>query len=77
MVQITGLVHKSGSPGKTISAATVVAREAMKTAVTNNEGRYSISNISQGKYTFQVLVSGKVVRELQVSIPSASYDLAV
>ena len=77
MMQITGLVHKSGSPGKVISDATIVAREAMKTAKTDNEGRYAINNISQGKYTFQVLVSGKVVRELQVSIPGASYDLAV
>jgi hypothetical protein len=77
MMQITGLVHRSGSPGKVISDATVFAREAMKTAKTDNEGRYALNNISQGKYTFQVLVSGKVIRELQVNIPSASYDLAV
>jgi len=75
--QIMGKVFKTGHPDKVIGAATILAREASKTAVTDEEGRYHMENLSEGKYTLQVLVAGKVVKELPVSIPGSSYDLAV
>jgi hypothetical protein len=77
LVQIAGVVHKAGKPGEGVPGAKVVAKEAGMTAETDGEGRYSFPKLTEGLHTFQVLVSGKKVREASVTIPSASYDLEV
>ena len=47
------------------------------TAEADAQGHYSFSKLSEGKHTFQVLVSGRKVQEASITIPSASYDLEV
>ena len=47
------------------------------TAKTDDEGRYSFPRLPMGDHIFQVLVSGKEVRETSITIPSKSYDLEV
>ena len=77
LVQVAGMVHETGKPAQGISEATVVAREARMTVKTDDQGYYSFFKLPTGKQTFQVLVSGKKVREVAVTIPSASYDLEI
>jgi hypothetical protein len=77
LVQIAGVVHEAGKPTQGIPQATVVAKEAGMTAKTNEQGRYSFPKLPEGKHTFQVLVSGKKVREVSITVPGASYDLEV
>jgi len=77
LVQVAGMVHETGKPAQGISEATVVAREARMTAKTDDQGYYSFFKLPIGKQTLQVLVSGKKVREVTVTIPSASYDLEI
>ena len=77
LVQIAGMVHEAGKPTQGISRAKVVAKEARMTAETDDQGRYSFPKLSMGKHTFQVLVSGRKVKEASVTIPSTSYDLEI
>ena len=77
LVQITGMVYEAGKPTQGIPAAKVVAKEAGMTAMTDDQGSYSFPKITMGEHTFQVLVSGKKVREMPVTIPGTSYDLEV
>ncbi len=77
LVQVAGMVHETGKPTQGISEATVVAREARMTAKTDDQGYYSFAKLPEGEQTLQVLVSGKKVREVAVTIPSASYDLEI
>ena len=77
LVQIAGVVHEAGKPTQGIPGATVVAKEAGMTAKTDDQGRYSFHKLQEGKHTFQVLVSGKKVREVSVTVSTANYDLEV
>jgi len=77
LVQIAGLVHKKGTPTEGIPDVRVVAREAGMTTLTDAQGRYSLAKLTEGKYTFDVLVAGKKVSEKVVIVPSASYDLQI
>ena len=75
LVQVAGVVHEAGKPTKGVPGAKVVAKEAGMTAETDEKGVYSFPKLPEGKHTFEVLVSGKKVREASVTIPGASYDL--
>lgn len=77
LVQITGSVHEAGKPTQGIPKARVIAKEAGMTAVTDDQGRYRFPKLTAGKHTFQVLVTGKKVRETSVTVPGTSYDLEV
>lgn len=77
LVQVAGMVYEAGKPTQGIPRAKVVAKEARMTAETDDQGRLSFPKLSEGKHTFQVLVSGKKVQETSVTVPSASYDLEV
>jgi hypothetical protein len=76
-VQVAGVVHEAGKPTQGIPRAKVVAKEARMTAETDDQGHYSFPKLTEGRHTFEVLVSGKKVKEVSVTIPSASYDLEV
>ena len=76
-VQVAGTVHKPGDPTQGIAEATVVAKEAQKTAKTDDKGRYSFTKLPEGEHTFEVLVAGRKVHEALVTIPGTSYDLEV
>jgi hypothetical protein len=77
LVQVAGMVHETGRPTQGVPQATVVAKEVRMTAKTDDEGRYSFPRLPMGDHIFQVLVSGKEVRETSITIPSKSYDLEV
>jgi hypothetical protein len=77
LVQVAGVVHEAGKPTQGIPRAKVVAKEARMTAETDDQGHYSFPKLTEGRHTFEVLVSGKKVKEVSVTIPSASYDLEV
>ena len=75
LVQVTGTVYEVGKPTQGVAKARVIAKEARMTAETDSQGHYSFAKLPTGKHTFQVLVSGRKVREAQVTVPGASYDL--
>lgn len=77
LVQISGIVHEAGKPTQGIPEAKVVAKEAGMTAVTDEQGRYYFPKLAAGEHTFQVLLTGKEVRETSVTVPGTSYDLEV
>ncbi len=77
LVQVAGIVHEAGKPTQGIPGARIVAKEVGMTAKTDEQGQYSFPKITTGKHTFQVLVSGKKVRETSVTVPNTSYDLEV
>ena len=77
LVQVAGTVCETGKPTQGLPEAEVVAKEAGMTARTDDQGHYSFPKLTPGKHTFQVLVSGKKVKETSVTIPSANYDLEV
>jgi hypothetical protein len=77
MVQVAGMVYKAGKPGESVMGVRVVAREARMTADTDEKGSYFFPKLQTGKHTFDVLVSGKKVKEASVTVPAASYDLEI
>jgi hypothetical protein len=77
LIQVVGTVHTAGHPTKFVPGATVVAKEAGVTCVTDAGGKYFFPKISEGRHTFQILVSGKKMREIVVTVPGQSYDLEV
>ena len=77
LVQVAGTVHEAGDQTRGIANARVVAREASMTAETDSDGHYSFRRLPEGQHTFQVLVSGKKVKELALTVPGTSYDLEV
>jgi hypothetical protein len=76
-VQVAGVIHKVGKPEESVREAMVLAKEAGMTAVINDKGYYTFPNIQPGKHTFQVVVAGKKVKDIAVTIPSNSYDLEI
>ena len=77
LVQIAGIVHEAGKPTQGIPQAKVIAKEARMTAETDDQGHYSFRKLPEGKHTFEVLVSGKKVQEISITVPGTSYDLEV
>ena len=74
---LAGTVRESGKPDQGIPGVRVVAKEVRMTADTDDQGQYSFTRLSAGEHTFQVIVSGKMVKETSITVPSASYDLEV
>jgi hypothetical protein len=77
MIQITGHIHEAGTPGKGISEARVIAKEAGMTAITDSQGYYSFRKLDAGQHTFQVIVPGKEPVEISITIPNNNYDLEI
>jgi hypothetical protein len=77
LVQVTGKVHEAGRPTRGIPDAKVIAREAGMTAITDYQGEYSFPKLNKGKYTFEVLVSGKKVKTVSMNVPHTDYNLEV
>jgi hypothetical protein len=77
MIQIRGMLSQSGDRSKTVARATIIAREAGMTAETDDSGNYAFLRIPEGKHTFHVVIGGKKVKEIPVTVPGASYDLEV
>jgi len=75
VVQIGGIVHHKGKPDQGVSGATILVQELQMTAITYAEGRYIFKNVDQGSYTFKVSAPGSKERQVQLAVPSASYDL--
>ncbi len=77
VVQVTGTIFAKGHKDEFIAGAKVVVRENGMTAETDNQGQFAFAHLPRGKFTFEVMVSGKKVKEISVSIPSKNYDLEV
>jgi hypothetical protein len=77
IMHIAGVLHNEGKSGQSLQAARVFAKEAEMVAMVDDNGSYSFKNIQAGKHTFQVIVGGKVVKNITVTIPSSSYDLEI
>ncbi len=77
LIQISGIVHAAGEPAKYITGATVLAKEAGMTAVSDAEGKYVFSRIPPGKHTFQVSQDGKKQKEFKVTVPGKDYNLEI
>jgi hypothetical protein len=77
IIQIGGVVQKSGEPARDLNDAKVLAKEVGMTAGIDAEGYYTFPNIRIGKHTFKVIASGKELKEMVVTIPSDNYDLEI
>jgi hypothetical protein len=77
LVQVAGIVHEKGKPDQPVTGARVVDREGRMTAETDDRGHYSFRKLVEGEHTFQVLVAGRKVGEMPVTVPAESYDLAI
>lgn len=76
-VQVAGVIHKAGKPEESVREATILAKEAGMTAVINDKGFYTFTNIQPGKHTFEVVIAGKKIKDIAITIPSKSYDLEI
>jgi hypothetical protein len=74
-VQISGFVRYKGKPDQGIANAMVLVKELQMTASADESGKYIFTKLSPGSYTFQVSAPGEKKREIQVAVPSASYDI--
>ena len=74
---IKGSVRTSGKLSKPIPGARVLVKEANMTATTDENGQYYFPRISQGTYTFQVLVDGKKQKEIKINVPDRNYDIEI
>jgi hypothetical protein len=77
MVQVAGVVHKSGKPDQLVTDAVMVAREAGMTTRSDNLGRYSFSGMPEGKHTIEVIIKGKKIKETVITVPGSGYDLEI
>ena len=77
LVQVTGIVHDKGKPSQGIPEVKVLAKEAGMAAVTDDQGQYYFSKLNTGEHTFQVIIPGKEIQEIPVTIPGPSYDLGI
>jgi hypothetical protein len=77
LIQVTGQVREAGAPGQGIRQATVLAREAGMTAVTDSQGYYCFPKLTAGQYTFQIRMPGREPVETIMIVPGKNYDLAI
>jgi hypothetical protein len=77
MIGITGILHLKDKPEMVIAEATIVAKEAGMTALTNAVGQYSFSRIPAGKQSILVILPDKKTKELTIKVPSSNYNLAI
>lgn len=77
IIQIGGVVQKTGEPVRDLSDAKVLAKEVGMTARIDAEGYYTFPNIKIGEHTFKIIAAGKEIKEMVVTIPNDSYDLEI
>jgi hypothetical protein len=77
VVQVAGVLRKSGKPDQFVTDATMVAREAQMTARSDNLGRYSFPKMPEGKHTIEVIIKGKKIKETVITVPGSGYDMEI
>lgn len=77
IVQVAGLIYKAGKPEESIREAMVLVKETGMTAVINSKGYYTFPNIQPGKHTFQVVIEGKKIKDIEITVPSKDYDIEI
>lgn len=77
IVQISGTVFHKGKPDKVLSDASVMVKDLQLTASTDKDGKYSFRKMVSGSYTFEVSAQGEKKRQLQITVPSTSYDIEI
>jgi hypothetical protein len=77
LVEIMGKVSQAGKSDQIIHEGKVFAREVKMTAVIGEKGRYVFQNIPAGKHTLQVVVAGKTVKDVTVTVPGGKYDIEI
>jgi hypothetical protein len=75
IAEVVGTVHSAGKSPRPVVEATILAKESGFTSITDAGGRYSFPKLPEGKHTFVIIVSGKKVKEVPVTIPGSNYDL--
>ncbi len=75
MLQISGVVHRKGKPEEGVPNVLVFAREAQATATTDESGNYAFRNLSARNYTFEISVDGEKKSQVEIVVPSPSYDI--
>lgn len=76
-LQVKGVLHEKGKPAQVIPSATLLLKEAGRSAVTNEEGRYAFAKLSRGRYTLKVQAPDRKDKEMVLTVPSLSYDIEV
>jgi hypothetical protein len=76
-VLVSGVVHAKGKPEEVVAEATLFLKELQKTARTDQGGKYAFRKLVYGSYTVEVSAPGKKKLELQLAVPSPSYDIEI
>ncbi|RLC96315.1 MAG: hypothetical protein DRI40_03510 [Chloroflexi bacterium] len=76
-VLVSGVVHARGKPEEVVAEATLFLKELQKTARSDEEGKYAFRKLVYGSYTVEVSAPGRKKRELQLAVPSPSYDIEI
>jgi hypothetical protein len=75
LIQIGGLVTDHSEQQQPISEAWVLLTETGQTQITDDEGRFSFSQLHQGTYHLQVRATGFGDRQRSIEVPGPEYNI--
>jgi hypothetical protein len=74
-LEVAGVAHRKGDRLAGVGNATVTVVGTSHQVMTDGEGRFRLSPIVPGEYTWRVEVPGWPAAERRVLVPSESYDI--
>jgi hypothetical protein len=77
MLQIGGTVYSKGKTDVGVPNALLLIKELNVTTTSDVNGKYKLSKIGRGNYTFRVSAPKKAVKEIAVVVPSDSYNIEI
>ena len=74
-LQIGGTVRKKGKGEAVLAGVSVSVKQGGNRAVTGQDGNYRLSRIKKGNYIFEVTAPGRAAREIEMTVPGATYGI--
>lgn len=74
---VAGVVHAGGGLTDGIEGVRVTVPGTTIEATTDPEGRFALGHLLPGEYRWRVEAPGREVREVSMTVPSATYDISL
>jgi hypothetical protein len=76
-VEVAGVAHRSGAPAETLAGVEIAIAGTALRATTGLDGRFRFANVPPGDHILRVRTPDGDARDQPITIPSASYDVAL
>lgn len=76
-VEVAGIAHRAGAPGETLAGVEIAVAGTALRATTGPDGKFRFPNVPPGAHILRIVSPAGDTRDQPITIPSASYDVAL